>query len=312
VHETFLPPLTRAVLLLLNWVHFSRVKLFQRRFCDQLPIPDYCRYQFYLDAGVVHRDLKPENLLLSDPSDSAILKIADFGLSAVVFATEGLGGAGSVAGAGGNISTGGGAGGGVGSAVNTPSSAMPGGTPSEHSAQGGQHSQPPQSSHKAPFPTPADLNAAAEHKEREFWESQGVRQGGVRGSESQTHLANNTDAEELPRTPLRTAHAKEVNFLTATYCTPPGASSTKFISPGSAGSDGGSIIGTPEMLGPPLPDSFTRVRGSPPQSMASYTPGGLNAAAPMRRLRSVVGSPHYIAPEIASNGECSFLSLFWF
>ena len=38
---------------------------------------------------MVHRDLKPENLLLSDPSESAILKIADFGLSAVVFASEG-------------------------------------------------------------------------------------------------------------------------------------------------------------------------------------------------------------------------------
>jgi serine/threonine protein kinase len=36
----------------------------------------------------VHRDLKPENLLLSDPSDTAILKIADFGLSAVIFASE--------------------------------------------------------------------------------------------------------------------------------------------------------------------------------------------------------------------------------
>jgi len=38
--------------------------------------------------GVVHRDLKPENLLLSNPSDSAVLKIADFGLSSVVFASE--------------------------------------------------------------------------------------------------------------------------------------------------------------------------------------------------------------------------------
>lgn len=38
--------------------------------------------------GIVHRDLKPENLLLSDATDSAILKIADFGLSAVIFATE--------------------------------------------------------------------------------------------------------------------------------------------------------------------------------------------------------------------------------
>jgi len=38
----------------------------------------------------VHRDLKPENLLLSDPSDTAILKIADFGLSAIVFAAESM------------------------------------------------------------------------------------------------------------------------------------------------------------------------------------------------------------------------------
>jgi serine/threonine protein kinase len=45
-----------------------------------------------LITGVVHRDLKPENLLLSNPSDNAILKIADFGLSAVVFAREGLDG----------------------------------------------------------------------------------------------------------------------------------------------------------------------------------------------------------------------------
>lgn len=32
--------------------------------------------------------MKPENLLLSDPTDTAILKIADFGLSAVIFAAE--------------------------------------------------------------------------------------------------------------------------------------------------------------------------------------------------------------------------------
>jgi len=33
--------------------------------------------------GVVHRDLKPENLLLSDDSLDAIIKLADFGLSAI-------------------------------------------------------------------------------------------------------------------------------------------------------------------------------------------------------------------------------------
>jgi serine/threonine protein kinase len=38
--------------------------------------------------GVCHRDLKPENLLLSDLSDSASLKIADFGLSELIYYAE--------------------------------------------------------------------------------------------------------------------------------------------------------------------------------------------------------------------------------
>lgn len=57
---------------------------FARRYFRQLLSGiDFCHKK-----GIVHRDLKPENLLLSDASDSAILKIADFGLSAVIFATE--------------------------------------------------------------------------------------------------------------------------------------------------------------------------------------------------------------------------------
>lgn len=31
--------------------------------------------------GVMHRDIKPENFLLSDKTDQATLKLADFGLS---------------------------------------------------------------------------------------------------------------------------------------------------------------------------------------------------------------------------------------
>lgn len=37
--------------------------------------------------GIMHRDIKPENFLLSDPSEEATLKAADFGLS--VFFKEG-------------------------------------------------------------------------------------------------------------------------------------------------------------------------------------------------------------------------------
>ena len=56
----------------------------RRYFTQLLEGMKYCH-----DKGVVHRDLKPENLLLSDATEDAILKIADFGLSAVVFAVEG-------------------------------------------------------------------------------------------------------------------------------------------------------------------------------------------------------------------------------
>lgn len=57
---------------------------FSRRFFVQLLSGlEYCH-----EKGIVHRDLKPENLLLSEPHDLALLKIADFGLSAVVVACE--------------------------------------------------------------------------------------------------------------------------------------------------------------------------------------------------------------------------------
>lgn len=46
-------------------------------------------HKLWCSLGIVHRDLKPENLLLSDSSEFAALKIADFGLSAVVIAAEG-------------------------------------------------------------------------------------------------------------------------------------------------------------------------------------------------------------------------------
>ena len=70
--------------LISDEVYQYRTEQLARRYFNQLLSGiNYCHQK-----GVVHRDLKPENLLLSDPSDNAILKIADFGLSAVVFATE--------------------------------------------------------------------------------------------------------------------------------------------------------------------------------------------------------------------------------
>ena len=47
--------------------------------------------QYCHSKGVCHRDLKPENLLVSEHGDKLVLKIADFGLSAVVFAAAEMG-----------------------------------------------------------------------------------------------------------------------------------------------------------------------------------------------------------------------------
>jgi len=44
---------------------------------------------FYLHSyGIAHRDLKPENILMTDPSDTAELKLLDFGLSKIIGPNE--------------------------------------------------------------------------------------------------------------------------------------------------------------------------------------------------------------------------------
>lgn len=74
---------------------------FARRYFKQLLSGvEYCHLK-----GVCHRDLKPENILLSDLDDHAILKLADFGLSAVIFAMEDGQGPGRVSRSDGNTQT---------------------------------------------------------------------------------------------------------------------------------------------------------------------------------------------------------------
>lgn len=156
---------------------------------------------------MVHRDLKPENLLLSDPSDGAILKIADFGLSAIVFAAEASSAAGAL-------------------------SAQQDGKESKESGAA-----------KAPAPPHAK---------------------GLPAHEA---------ADKHHRTPPLHHGYPAVTANGNVFLTP-----TKTAHPLGA-------TGSP--LGPPL---------SPATPQADLAPGAL------RRLKSVVGSPHYIAPEIASNG----------
>ncbi len=144
------------------------------------------------NSGVVHRDLKPENLLLSDPSETAILKIADFGLSAVVFATENSAGA-----------------------------------------------------------APCQLQDSKEC-------GQGTKR---------------TDT-----VPDKTRQINQFQNLSVSS-----TAGTCFLTPAKTHSHQGNTALT---LGPPM------------GILGDATPGGA-----LRRLKSVVGSPHYIAPEIGSNGE---------
>ena len=59
----------------------DRTDAFARKYFTQLLSGIAYRHS----RGVVHRDLKPENLSLSDPSEGAILKIADFGRAQSVY-----------------------------------------------------------------------------------------------------------------------------------------------------------------------------------------------------------------------------------
>lgn len=157
---------------------------------------------FFTHVGVVHRDLKPENLLLSDPSESAILKIADFGLSAVVFATEGLEiGTGSLS----NTS------GGANMLQSSPSGGSGLSTSSSSSSQSRGQGQDSQLDYLSVTGNPSDI---------------------------QTTI-------QILQSPSATSRQPQQPFSPTSTCSP----------------------------------------------------------VPLRRLRSVVGSPHYIAPEVVNHGE---------
>jgi len=250
---------------------------------------DYCHKR-----GVVHRDLKPENLLLSDPSDSAILKIADFGLSAVVFATECV------------------------SVTDSSTKSMHSqfynkqdylGSVSNDYTHGRSDSIEECSvdlSHTSMLESPLrttllDRSSASptnnstvrsqaevEHKEREYRERYG---GGSPPTITATHLHTNT-----AQTNTNTNVASNMQNNAPTYCLPPQSTHT----PSKITNNNTQHLSeSPEMLGPPLDSAYNATHNVTNQ-LSPNTPM-VRPGAPMRRLRSVVGSPHYIAPEIASN-----------
>ena len=298
-----------------------------------------------MTIGVVHRDLKPENLLLSDPTDAAILKIADFGLSAVVFATENSG--------------------------SRESSAL-GMTPFRNNNVGNNNQREREDSiceteepallsvlqqaqtgcvqrqyaynqrtevvgaaadrhTKAPLPVPAPRSiqqlvqgtSAVEQKEREFWEREHGR--------SSTAVSSPTDSSSNARTHRQQHPALGQRQSAEVPCAPvqilqrDHTDSIQITAPPTQNSyDNNTVVPcNSEQLGPPLAEaesspSPSLQQGQPQQQQSVRSPvaqgseplsPGLTNAVPMRRLRSVVGSPHYIAPEIASNGTSSLLHL---
>jgi serine/threonine protein kinase len=233
---------------------FDRMKMadlgspdeFARRYFTQLLSGiDYCH-----GKGVVHRDLKPENLLLSDTSESALLKIADFGLSAVVFAAE---------------------------------------TDIDCTA-------------------PAQLVSLDRSESFDFYrlssstanspdilvdgrgQGQGQGQGGRMRSVSQ--------ADDSP--PPRAVFSSSSSF---SYSSSNPNRITNTPPPSSSSSSSSSFSASVSSLGPPLtPEAPSDAGGGqgPFSSSASLGLGHAVGGPVLRRLRSVVGSPHYIAPEVAA------------
>ena len=194
--------------------------------------PSQCHHEFVI-IGVVHRDLKPENLLLSDPTDSAILKIADFGLSAVVFAAE--------------------------SSTSTSTS-----------------------------------NVISS-------QDNGVME---------TAGAGNADVfrqRPLFLPPHQAQAQGHVGRASAYHATSPSVKSTDQYH------QRDQLVTISSISSPPLLRSNVSSTAITPPTGLSHSSGALQSATvpfAVRRLTSVVGSPHYIAPEIAYNGKENTLASF--
>ena len=225
---------------------------------------EYCHAR-----GVCHRDLKPENLLLCAANDSGSgsgddaqahapgsgqstypapmrLKIADFGLGALIFAAEGSTGNGRASPS--NKDTNGCS---SGSAAVAAVAAVAGG--------GGGAAGSSQASDAAGSPSSLSCSPSSSSTP-----DGGSGDGGGGGSESHTSLCDE-----------RGAHTQ------ASLSTPTRSSTgrtSRSVSPSST-----SPSSTPS-----------------PTISSSSTPTSPVAHPTLRRLRSVVGSPHYVAPEVTS------------
>lgn len=192
---------------------------------------DYCH-----GKGVCHRDLKPENLLLSDQGEHSVLKIADFGLSAVVFAAESS-----------NSSL----------PTDLPTSPF---TPPSGPSHGPQTAKSPKDGNGSPIAR--------------------VMKGPLSRQQSTPHNCPYISPSNEGNNSSHTSGLHSSSSLTSV-----GFSAEVNNSPQ------GSCIGA---------SSINTSNNSSSHSSCPSLP------APMRRLRSVVGSPHYAAPEITNSDSSGY------
>ena len=72
---------------LFNYLEVRKFSISETRACELTH--KLATAVFYLQSyGITHRDIKPENILMTDNSDTAELKLMDFGLSKIMGPNE--------------------------------------------------------------------------------------------------------------------------------------------------------------------------------------------------------------------------------